>query len=217
MSTPYGALANTAVSLAKTTKNPTISNIVAIAPVATQIDTGNVNLNSAVTNGASLIGSASQLLSSGSSYEAVSTVNTAVRLAQGFLDPKTAATVGAIAGGLNQLFGIGSVFGGALGIGAAGGNKPIALHTESLPSQDMASAYSEKNDVVFTFVRADSNIPTGATGDGSGIDMDWPTSLNTDLSGIAPAVSAPTSLSSQFSPVATGTVPPASASFYSSF
>lgn len=199
MSTPYGALANTAVSLAKASKNPTLTNIVAIAPVAAQIADGNLSLNTNVTNGAALIGSAGRLLKNGSAFETVNTVNTAVRFAQGFLDPNTRATVGAITGGLNQLFGINGVFGPALGIGAAKGNKPVALHTESMKAQKMSSAYSEGNEVIFSLVRADSNSPADSSPSPGANGSDQ---LATDkAAAVAPPPTAPTASQKQFTPL----------------
>lgn len=206
MSTPYGALANTAVSLAKASKNPTLTNIVAIAPVATQIAAGNVSLNASVTNGANLVGSAGRLLKNGSAFETVNAVNSAVRFAQGFLDPNTKATVGAISGGLNQVFGLGGVLGGSL-FGGAQGNKPVALHTDSLASQDMASAYSEGNDVVFSFVRADSNSATEGDSLFGDTGTDWNSGFSVDKVGLSPKLSGSSALKSEFSPLSVGSTP----------
>jgi hypothetical protein len=200
MSTPFGALANTAVSLAKASKNPTLTNIVAIAPVAAQTATGNTSLNTNVTNGAALVGSAGRLLKNGSAFETVNAVNTAVRFAQGFLDPKTKATVGAITGGLNQIFGLG-------GLGFGLGGKPVALHTESLASQSMASAYSEGNDVVFSFVRADSNSAASGGSPFGDTGTDWNSGFSVDKAGLSPSLSGSSALKSQFSPLSVGSTP----------
>lgn len=161
MTVPTGAITNTAVSLVKAVNNPSLSNVLAVSTTAS-LATGNPNTTRIVTNSAGLVNSAANLLQNGSARNAQNTLNSAVKLAQGFLDPKTAGVVGSIAGGLNQIFGI---LGGPGG-GGGGGNKPIALHTESLPKQDMKSAYAEQRDVVFSFVRMD-----GAFGvDDGGLD-----------------------------------------------
>lgn len=149
MSIPTGAIVNNAVSLVKGVKNPSLSNVAAVAKSAVQA-TGSANSTSVVTNAASLTGQALSLLDSGTPLAGRNVINSATRLAQGYLDPNTSGTVGQILGGVNQLFGL---FGGGAGFGGA---KPIALHSDSLAGQSMAAAYSTGKDVVFTLVRMDS-------------------------------------------------------------
>lgn len=206
MTIPVGAISNTAVSLVNAVSSPSLSNIVAVAPQAAQIAAGNANLNAAVTNGANLTRAAATLLQSGSPFAVGNTINSAVRLAQGFLDPNTASTVGQVSGGLNQIFGVGGVL-SPFGVGVGRGNKPVGLHTDSLTSQDMTAAFSEGNDVVFSFVRLDSGSAS-ETGfwDGSG-GIDWNSGFNVDDSGLNVSLSGSSALKSELSPLAVGTVP----------
>ena len=147
MSVPYGAIVTSAVSLTQAVKNPSATNLVG---ATTQL--ASLGNNQAVTNsvnaGASLAASFAAL-GQGRPFDVLNGVNQAVRLASGFMDPKAAAITSSVLSGANMLFGGGGVFG-------ATGNKPYALHTESLSSQSMSSAYGEQNDVVFSFVRANS-------------------------------------------------------------
>lgn len=151
MATPLGPIINTAVSLVNSVKNPSLSNVAAVSTTAVQI-TGNPTTTASVVNGSGLALNAITLLNSGTPLAGRNVVNSATRLAQGFLDPNTAGIVGQVSGGINQLF---NLFGGPA-FGGFAGTKPVALHTDSLTKQNMGAAYSESKDVVFTFVRMDS-------------------------------------------------------------
>jgi len=156
MSIPFGALVTSAVSLTKSVKNPSATNLVGATTQLTSL--GN---NQAVTNSVNAgVGLAAGFaaLGQGRPVSTLGGVNQAVRLASGFMDPKTAAIASSVLSGVSRLFGGGGVFG-------ATGNKPYALHTDSLSSQSMASAYGEQNDVVFSFVRANAALEEAVASD----------------------------------------------------
>ena len=94
---------------------------------------------------------------------------------------------------------------GGLGFGLGG--KPVALHTESLASQSMASAYSEGNDVVFSFVRADSNSAASGGSPFGDTGTDWNSGFSVDKAGLSPSLSGSSALKSQFSPLSVGSTP----------
>jgi hypothetical protein len=171
MSVPFGAITTSAVSLVSGVKNPTATNLVGAATQLASLG-NNQKVTNSVNAGASLAASF-VALGQGRPFDTLGGVNQAVRLASGFMDPKTAAITNSVLTGVNMLFGGGGVFG-------APGNKPYALHTDSLPSQDMGGAYGEGNDVVFSFVRADAAMEEAMSG-----SSDWTANLiaNTDGEG----------------------------------
>ncbi|MFZ9244572.1 MAG: hypothetical protein ACO22S_05655 [Burkholderiaceae bacterium] len=156
MSTPIGAITTSAISLVKGVKDPTKSNIVGAATQLASLG-NNQKVTNSVNAGVGLLTSAYQSLGQGKPFDTLGGLNQAVRLASGFTDPKTAAIASSVLGGINMLFGGGGVLG-------MQGNKPYALHTESMKAQSMASAYGEQNDVVFTFVRAGSSLEEAVSG-----------------------------------------------------
>lgn len=150
MSIPYGAIVTSAVSLVQSIKNPSASNVVGATTQFTSLGNNQPVTNTA--NAGATLGATFTSLGQGRPLDARNGVNQAVRLASGFMDPKTAAIASSVLSGANMLFG----GGGGLSLLGFGGNKPYALHTDSLPSQSMSGAYSEGNDVVFSFVRANA-------------------------------------------------------------
>jgi len=211
MAQPNGAIINSAVSLIKTVRDPSVSNVVAAATDVVAIG-NNPTANNAVTNAGPLITSTFTALTQGQPLNPLNTVNQAVKLATGFMDPKTAGLVGSVSGGLNQLFGVGGALSPAsslLGLGVGGGNKPVALHTETLPSQNMKSAYSEGKDVVFSFVRANSAMESALSEPGFGdINLGIADSSAFDLDNTAPFDAGQTlnANDTTFSPPAIGTI-----------
>jgi hypothetical protein len=162
MAIPSGAISNTVVSLAKAGVQPTASNVVGVVTDAVTV-ANNPRANQVVQGAAPLVTSAIRTLGSGAPFDPINGINQAVRLATGFMDPKTAAIAQSVSSGINALFGANGVFNPMRASGPPG-NKPIALHTETLAAQDMSSAYGEGRDVVFSFVRANAALEGAISG-----------------------------------------------------
>lgn len=182
MAVPSGAIVNTVISLAKTTSEPSVSNVVGAASSAIEIF-GNPEANTLAKSASPLVSSLANTLVGGSPFNALNATNQAVKLAQGFLDPQTANIVGSVSSGLNQLFGLGGVF-NPFGIGGAGGNKPSALRTDTMTAQPMKAAYGEGQDVAFSFVRAGSALESDIFGDFGGPDFGSSIAANESVGGV---------------------------------
>jgi len=186
MAVPSGAIVNTVISLAKTTSEPSISNVVGAASSTVEIF-NNPQANTLAGKATPLVSSLANTLVGGSPFNALNSTNQAVKLAQGFLDPQTASTVGSVSSGLNQLFGLGGVFNPS-GVGGAGGNKPAALRTDAMTAQPMKAAWGEGQDVAFSFVRAGSALESEISEDAGGLDFGSSIAANQSVGGVTGGV-----------------------------
>ena len=169
MAVPVGAISNTALSLVGAIQKPTASNVVGAITNSVSI-ANNPGANKLAQGAAPLLTSAVTALGGGAPFDTINGINQAVKLASGFMDPKTAAIAGSVSSGINALFGANGLF-NPMSPRGPGGNKPIALHTETMAAQPMKSAYSEGQDVVFSFVRMGSTLEEDIfSGFGDGFD-----------------------------------------------
>ena len=169
MAVPIGAISNTSISLVGAIKNPTASNVVGAITDAVSI-ANNPGANKLAQGAEPLLTSVANTIGGGAPFNPINGINQAVRLATGSMDPRTAAIAGSVSSGINALFGANGVFNPMSPTGPPG-NKPIALRTETMAAQNMASAYSEGQDVVFSFVRAGSTLQKEVD---DGIDFESP-------------------------------------------
>ena len=184
MAIPFGAVSQSALSLTRAATSPSLSNVVGAATLVTTTGVSSAasntlrgatqayQTNTTITRAAPLLTSALTSLGQGAPFNALNGFNQGVKLATGFLDPKTSGIVNSVAGVVGGLFGPVGPLRGLLGMGSAPGRKPVALHTDSMVQQKMESAYAESKDVIFTFVRVGSTLEEATNSTPLGTNFD---------------------------------------------